>query len=58
MDLPPGIGCSVEVNGPSLCDQSNACFCRVEFGGSAKALRGTLVATPNASTTALNAELK
>lgn len=56
--VPPGRGCSRSLNVVSACDQPNACFCRVEFGGSAKNVRGNLVATVNASTLTLTEPLR
>jgi hypothetical protein len=54
----PGAGCSLAITLPSLCDQPNGCYCRVEFAGGPKSLRGNVVGTANGSTVALTAELK
>lgn len=56
--LAPGRGCSRQLTAPSACNQPDACYCSASISGSSKTIRGSLVATVNASTTTLTSDLK
>lgn len=56
--LAPGRGCSRQLTGPTACNQPDACYCTATISGSSKFVRGSMVATVNASTTTLTSDLK
>ncbi len=56
--VPPSRGCSRSLIVVTACNQPNACFCKVEFSGSTKNVRGNLVGTVNGSTLTFMAELR
>jgi hypothetical protein len=56
--VPPSRGCSRSLIVVAACNQPNACFCKVEFSGSPKNVRGNLIGTVNSSTLTFTAELR
>jgi hypothetical protein len=53
-----GAGCTAMLLVPSACNQPDACRCTVEFSGSSKSVRGSLIATVNGSSAVLTEPLR
>jgi hypothetical protein len=56
--IAPRAGCSRQFSVPTACNQPDACFCMASVSGNTAAVRGSFIATVNASTTVLTSELK